>query len=281
MDEKIISDELLAYFNTLRIEVTDHFVWDKHYCCFPSTKEGLYTVYREREDKPLYVERNNLVDYPWIHINYIWDNGSISGLSGDYCGVNELGVALVVLEIESKEIGKKIVLQPTIICQYDEIMHFIYRLKRFMPKKSSMHSRRFFAAAVDELETATKGLYIYDNPILNPFCSKVKIVEHNSNVFELKDFKIAEKLSDEEIKKKREQGRIRQAEAGRATAKKRQDNSLDRICKVILNMKLLGLDYRNKSEVAKAAKLTRRTVQRNWSLPEIQELVVQESSKKV
>ena len=276
MAETDFDEATLDFLRTIRPTIGEQSIWDKHHLCFPTSKDGLYACYVDSADSPKYVAKDEIGGYPWIGINSYWGENEDDGLKDNYKGVNHKGVAFVVYDMSGPiEEGKKIELAPTIACQYEKTIHYFYRLKDFFPwgKKASVRSKKFFIHVMDVFDSAAGGSYIFNSPVLNPFCPDVTVLWSNDTVFTLKDLQSVDKPTVEEIKKRREHGKKKQADAGRDSAIKKNDRSIKQICTTIMEMKIQGLDPNNKTRVSELSGVARRTVQRNWLQGAIQDLL--------
>jgi hypothetical protein len=251
--------------------------WPEHRVCFPTNDKGLYAVYSERDGKPFYVEPEDIPKYPWIGINsfqIVTDTSPDDELFEDrYAGINNKGVALIVFEFSLADFSDKLIKpRPTLTCQFEDIVHCIYRLKKFMPKRPTKISKWYFGNVVELMQVKTQGRYVFNKPIINPFTSQTLILDETECRITLADLRNAFTLSKEEEKILREKGLRRKAEAGRRSAKKVKKKSLIKIIDAIKKIKAEGLIL-NQSNVANQAGLSRRTVIRHWGQEEIQKLL--------
>ena len=148
----------------------------------------------------------------------------------------------------------------------------MYRLRDYLPKKTTNYAKWFFGESIDRLKMSTEGKYVCGRPILNPFSPKVTLLNYTDNVFKLQDLRNTYTPSEEELKRRKEVGRRKQAEAGKKSASMRKSKSLKKILDAIDDLIFAG-EEPNQTSVAKYAGLSRRTVNRHWHSAEVQKLL--------
>lgn len=277
MDEIKIDEKMLKVLAALDSDIWSYPLWDRHYSCFPKDSNGFYAVYPNEDSVPLYVEPPEISKYGWIGINsyeiYSDPEYEIGIVEERYNGINDKGIALVVIEMTAESLKERSLKpKPTIMCQWKNRVHAMYRLENFMPKNTSKLAKWTFGDSIRNLEMSTDGKYVCGRPILNPFSPKVILLNSTDNIFQFEKLRNTYAPSEKELKMRREAGRRRQAEAARRTSAKRKNKSLDKILAAIKEMKCRG-EVPNQTKVAKCTGLNRRTVLRHWPSDAVQKLL--------
>jgi len=241
-----------------------------------SHKDGFYAVHLNQNSERLWATSFDMKKYHWLGINSYRRKDKDDDSSGRYVGIDDSGIALVVIDM-SKPLknGKDIDLRPTVICKYNAIVHYIYRLKKYFPvTKSKPEARWKFDNCIKTLEKKSGGNYVFINPILNPYCDDVEILYHNKDSrFDFNDFRHVRKIdSEEEQERKRNEKKEKLDTHCRNVSLKRKETSLKIICKTIIEMKKKG-ERVNQVQVAKQSGLGRRTIIRHWKHDEVERLL--------
>jgi hypothetical protein len=275
-----LTDEYLEELSKIARSKFDPSAWGEYLSCFPSNEDNLFTVYSEYNSPPQLVSFPNIDKFKWIGINcQLFDTTLVETVNGKptlenaFNGVTNQGVAHIVIETKAETFNlDKINPKPTFVCQYNNAVHCIYLLKKYLPRNPSGYSLYTYGCACERLESLIKGSYVYNCKALNPFASEVELLFHINKRYTFKELFDTSCLNEEELKRIREKGKKAQAEAGRLSAGKRKSKSLARIVNAIIAIKSKG-GSPSQTTVAEITGLSRRTVLRHWGHIDIKKIL--------